>query len=117
MSMEVFNTIHINLNKFTKRLISKQRKSSLFLKLLFNHKIDYYFNSYRIGYAMDGYMIQDISLKHGHMIYKEIVCAVNIHRQAIKFVYSSEHFKSLCILHKHYSKHKIMYMQNKILII
>ncbi|KAH0946877.1 hypothetical protein HN011_000570 [Eciton burchellii] len=38
--------------------------------------------SYRIEYTVD--MIQDISLKNGHLIYKGIVCAVNIHRQAIK---------------------------------
>jgi len=54
-------------------------------------------------------MIQDISLKNGHLIYKGIVYAVNIHRQATKFVYSPEHFKSLCIiLYKHYSKHEII---------
>ncbi|KAH0946880.1 hypothetical protein HN011_000958 [Eciton burchellii] len=40
--------------------------------------------SYRIEYAMEGDMIQDISLKNGHLMYKEIVCAVNIHRQATK---------------------------------
>jgi len=62
--------------------------------------INYYFNSYRIEYTVD--MIQDISLKNGHLIYKGIVCAVNIHRQAIKFVYSLEHFKSLCIILKYY---------------
>jgi hypothetical protein len=109
MNMEVFNRIvcirFTNLQN--KDLFQNKEKISLFIDYCFIIT-DYYFNSYRIEYAMEGDMIQDISLKNGHLKYKEIVCAVNIHRQATKFVYSLEHFKSFCIiLHKHDSKMKL----------
>ncbi|XP_019889728.1 uncharacterized protein LOC105286930 isoform X2 [Ooceraea biroi] len=40
--------------------------------------------SYRIEYAMGVDMLQNICLTNEHLVYKGIVCAINIHRQATK---------------------------------
>jgi len=42
--------------------------------------------SYRIKHAMEINIPQDINYNIEHLIFKKIVCAINIHRQAITLV-------------------------------
>lgn len=52
---------------------------TLYLKANFIH-------SYRIENAMQIHMSQDINLQKENLIHKSIICAVDIHRKAMKLV-------------------------------
>jgi len=78
-------------------------------------------------YAVQGDMIQDISLTNGHLIYKGIISAIKIQRQAIKFVRGFQKFlhyiinftqgTKLYVNYMYYIICNYMYMQTKILIV
>ncbi|KAH0946901.1 hypothetical protein HN011_005444 [Eciton burchellii] len=40
--------------------------------------------SYRIEHAIEIYILQDINLKNEHSIFKRLICAIDIHRQAMQ---------------------------------
>lgn len=59
----------------------------LYDKHNYNTHIIYLFLSYRIEHAMSNNMLRNINLKNKLLIFESLVCAVHIHRQAMKFVF------------------------------
>jgi len=50
---------------------------------MLNNKI---IHSYRVEMAMKTYIIQDINLQKEELVYKDIICAIDIHRKAMQLV-------------------------------
>jgi len=66
----------------------------LFIKLIYNY-IANIICSYRLERAMRSKKLQSISLRNEIMIYKEIICAINIHRKAMELVFMYDMSKIL----------------------
>jgi hypothetical protein len=59
---------------------------------LYNHilkYIIYYLSclSYRLEHAIKIYILEDINLKNEHTMIKRLICAIDIHRQAMQLVF------------------------------
>jgi len=65
------------------KIYVKIKKNSIFC-----HIIDTNICSYRIEHVMNMNIRQNISLKNKILITDGIICAIDIHRQAMKFVFT-----------------------------